>query len=436
MEEDLRKARDELEQRVAERTAELVQANEALRKEIAEHKRAEEERRRLETRMQHAQKLESLGILAGGIAHDFNNLLTAIITNAFLALQNLPPDSRAAMHVRLIQEAAQKSAELTNQMLAYSGRGKFLVRPVDLSEVVSEMGPLLAASVSKKAKLVYRLADNLPAIRVDVTQIRQVIMNLITNASDAIGDGCGTIRVTTDTVEVGSDHASGIHPGDALEPGPYVVLEVTDDGCGMDPKILPQIFEPFFTTKNAGRGLGLAALQGIVRGHRGGIEVHTEPGRGTTFRILFPCTAATDELPIGEPQSDQTWHGSGTLLVVDDEETVRISAKEVLEQFGFTVLCAQDGRQAVEVFREHADDIVAVLLDATMPEMNGVETLRAMRKIRPDVRVIIASGFPDQDTGTLMEEGIGGFIPKPYHPLSLVETFRQVLAPKGQSQPS
>ncbi len=395
---------------------------------ITQRKRAEEDRIRLEAQVQNAQKLESLGVLAGGIAHDFNNLLTGILGHADLALLELSPLSPARDSIRQIETSARRAAELTRQMLAYSGRGKFVIQAVQIHEVVEEMSHLLEISISKKCVLKYHFAENLPAIEADVTQLRQVVMNLIINASEAIGDKSGAIVVSTGAMECDRNYLAGSYLDEDLPEGVYVYLEVADTGSGMTPETLARIFDPFFTTKFTGRGLGLAAVLGIVRGHRGAIKVYSEPGRGTTFKVLFPASsrpAQTGTARVAEPES---WHGQGLILVVDDEETVRTLAKRMLERLGFTVLLASDGQEAVEIFRQHAADIQAVLLDMTMPHMDGEEAFRELRRIRSDVCVVLSSGYNEQDaTNRFAGKGLAGFIQKPYRLEDLALVMRRAL---------
>ncbi len=396
---------------------------------ITERKRAEEDRRKLEAQIQHAQKLESLGVLAGGIAHDFNNLLLVVLGHADLALQDLSRVAPARESVDEIKKAAMRASELTGQLLAYSGKGQFVVTSIDLNEVIQEMGHLLQISISKKVVLRYDLEDSLPAIDADATQIRQILMNLITNASEAVGDKSGVVSITTGMVEATREYLQTVYMSGELAEGYYVFLEVSDTGCGMDEETQSKLFDPFFTTKFAGRGLGLAAVLGIVRGHRGAIKVYSEPGEGTTFKVLLPC-GEQPAPPVGvegvEPA--EAWKGSATVLVVDDEETVRNIAKRMLEKIGFTVLTAADGREAVEVFGEHPDEIATVLLDMTMPHLNGEETFRELRRIRPEVRVILSSGYNEQEaTNRFTGKGLAGFIQKPYEYSKLVAEFRGVL---------
>lgn len=397
-------------------------------RDVTARKRAEEERRQMDAQIRHIQKLESLGVMAGGIAHDFNNLLTAILGQAYLASEDLPAESPARESIELIQETTQRAAQLTAQLLAYSGKGRFVVRPLNLSKLIEEMAHLLRASISKNATLTYHLAEDLPAVEADASQLQQVVMNLIINASDAIGQTRGVITVATGLSEV--DQAEIARNHIAAEPvaGTYVYLEVADTGCGMDEPTRARIFDPFFTTKRTGRGLGLAALLGIVRGHRGAIKVDSEPGQGATFRVLLPLTERPAEGSADASEGRERWRGSGTILVVDDEPPVLTVARMILERAGFTVIAAEDGRRAVEVFREHADRIVAVLLDVTMPEASGEEAFWAMRRIQSDVPILLASGYTEEDvSGRLAVDGAAAFIHKPYHPSWLIGKLREMI---------
>jgi PAS domain S-box-containing protein len=395
---------------------------------VSERRRAEEERRQFEAQMQHAQKLESLGVLAGGIAHDFNNLLTGVLGNASLALLDLPPDSPARVPLRQIETAARRAGELTKQMLAYSGRGRFQVQPVDLSRIIDEMAGLLQTVISKKAALEFDFAPDLPAVMADATQVRQVVMNLITNASEALGDNSGVVTLRTGVMNASRAYLTGTHVPCDLPEGAYVFLEVSDTGAGIDAATMSRIFDPFFSTKFTGRGLGLAAVLGIVRGHQGAIKVESQLGRGTTFKVLFPCTSDAAGDDSGQPTAPERWRGSGTVLVVEDEVTVRQVAQQVLEYAGFRVLLAADGREGIDLFRRHCQEIAAVLLDLTMPHVSGEEAYRELRLIRPDVRVILMSGYTEQEVNTLFAgKGLAGFVQKPFHVADLLGTLRRVL---------
>ncbi len=410
----------------------LVGAIESVR-DTTDRRRAEEERLRLESQMQQVQKLESLGVLAGGIAHDFNNLLMAVLGNAGLALLDLPPAHPARENLSAIETASRRAADLCRQMLAYAGKGRFVVQALDLNAVIREMTHLLDVSISKKVALRYRLADNLPAVEADASQMRQVIMNLITNASEAIGERSGVISITTAAMECDREYLSEMPYAEGLEPGPYVSVEVADTGCGMDEATKARIFDPFFTTKFTGRGLGLAAVLGIVRGHRGAVKVYSEPGQGSTFKVLLPASA--------QPAQEESaragtggWKGSGKALLVDDEETVRVVGQRMLERLGFEVVCAGNGAEALAIFRERPGDFVCVILDLTMPHMDGEETFRELRRVRPDVCVVLSSGYNEQEvTQRFAGKGLAGFIQKPYQIDALAQALRKAL---GGGKPS
>jgi PAS domain S-box-containing protein len=398
-------------------------------RDISERKQAEQKQRELEAQMQQAQKLESLGILAGGIAHDFNNLLTAILGHANLALMDLAPESPARESLREIDKATSRAAELCRQMLAYAGKGRFVVEPINLSRLVEELTRLLHVSISKKVLLRCQLAEGLPAVDADPAQLRQLAMNLVINAADAIGDTDGIITISTGTMQCDEDSLRGGQLSAPPIPGRYVYLEVIDTGCGMDAKTQARIFDPFFTTKFAGRGLGLAAVLGIVRSHQGALKVESELGRGTTFRVLFPASKKDAVLAKSAGDSPQ-WRGKGTILLVDDEEPVRNVTSRMLERRGFTVLRAGDGLEAIELFRAHGAEVVCVLLDLAMPRMDGEETFRELRRIQPDVRVVLASGYSDQEISQRFQNaGLAGFIEKPYRVETLAAKLREVLAP-------
>jgi PAS domain S-box-containing protein len=400
----------------------------AVVRDITERKRAEEEHRRLEEKMWHVQKLQSLGVLAGGIAHDFNNLLAAIQGNTDLALLFLPAAAPARQHVKEIGNAVQRAAELCRQMLAYSGKGRFVVQRHDLAAIVREMASILDVSISKKAVLRYHLAPLLPAIEADATQLRQVVMNLITNASEAIGEASGVISIITGKMECDRAYLEGSTLGHDRPEGEYVYLEVTDTGSGMDAETQQRIFDPFFTTKFTGRGLGLAAVLGIVRGHQGVIRVHSRPGEGSTFTVLFPAASGGAAPAEARPEATAAWRGSGTVLLVEDEEAVRNVAKEMLECLGFQVVAAADGQEALAAYRAHADAIVCVLLDLTMPRMSGEETFRELRRLRPDLRIILSSGYNEQDViQQFAGKGLAGFVQKPYTLGALQEAMRRAL---------
>ncbi len=383
-----------------------------------ERQREEEERIRLENQVQRAQRLESLGILAGGVAHDFNNLLAAILGHAEMALQDLPPDSPVREHLKDVLKGAEQASNLTRQMLAYSGKGNFLPEQVRLNSLIEEMVPLLESSISKKAVLKFDLGPDLPLIEADVAQIRQVVMNLVVNASEALGEGEGVITVGT-----------GVAVNEGLPAGRFVRLEVSDNGGGMTADTRARIFDPFFTTKQIGRGLGLPAVHGIVRSHHGVIRVHSEPGKGASFQVLFPVAADQSSVETANAgTADSEWRGRGTILVADDEEGVRKIVRLMLERLGLAVLTAGDGKEALDIFREHANDIALAILDLTMPRMDGVEALREIRRIRPGAKVILASGYSKEEIKSRSPETeAAGFLPKPFRHDTLVRMVRSLL---------
>ena len=394
---------------------------------VTERKRAEEERRVLEQRIQQTQTLQSLGLLAGGIAHDFNNLLMGVLGNASLALLDLPDDHPARHYLQRIEATAQRAAELTKQLLAYSGKGQFLIAPIDLTKVVEEMNHLLTTVISKRARVQLELESDLPSIEADITQVRQIVMNLITNASDALEGRDGTIVVRTGVMHADTAYLASTYIDERLDEGEYVFLEISDTGHGMDRATIGRIFDPFFTTRFTGRGLGLAAVLGIVRAHRGAIRVHSELGHGTTFRVLFPKMVRQVEKDL-EIAQEHAASGSGTILLVDDESIVRTVARLVLERLGFSVVEAENGMEAVEVYRTHLDRFRLVILDMTMPRMDGEEAYRALRSIEPKVRVLLSSGYDEREMVHRLEPGDApGFLQKPYTPSELTEAVFRML---------
>jgi PAS domain S-box-containing protein len=401
---------------------------------ITEEKRSAEREQQLQTEVQHTQKLESLGVLAGGIAHDFNNILTGILGQADLVLVDLSPVSPVCARVEAIQSAATSAGDLCRQMLAYSGKGRFVVAPLDLSAIVLEMRDMLEAAVSKKTTLRFDLASELPSVSADASQLQQIILNLVLNASEAADDSIGVVGVHTGTIECDAEYIKTTFMDHDLSPGMYVTLEVTDTGCGMDRATMERMFEPFFTSKFTGRGLGLSAVLGIVRGHRGAIKTYSEPGRGTTMKVLLPASSLPSRSLSKSDDTARSWRGAGTVLIVDDEPVVREVAQGMLERAGLKVLTAEDGREALVVFENHVDEIDCVILDLTMPHLDGEETFRELRRIRPDVAVILASGYNQQDvTQRFTGKGLAGFLQKPFRLESLTEMVKGILDPEEES---
>jgi two-component system cell cycle sensor histidine kinase/response regulator CckA len=402
-----------------------------LARDITDRKRAEAEHRLLERHMQETQKLESLGVLAGGIAHDFNNLLAAVLANAELALHMLSrAESPEAIIERVsdVRNAALHASELTNQMLAYSGRGHFDVRPLSLTEIALDMGHLLGASLSKKAAIKYDLLPDLPLVQADIAQMRQVIMNLITNASDALEGRAGTIEVRTGVERVGAT-VDGLYGHTPLAPGTYAFIEVTDDGCGMNDETRARLFEPFYTTKFTGRGLGLSAVQGIVRGHGGGIVLHTTLGKGTTIKVLLPYSnPPLLRAPTLDARVPSAWSGHGIALLVDDDPRVRTVTTLLLRDLGFEVIEAASGRDAIAVFARRAPEVRFVMLDVTMPDLSGDQVLQELRNIRRDVPVLLCSGYSEDEMRTRFEnKDMETFLQKPYTVRVLKERLQHLL---------
>ena len=384
------------------------------------------DRRRAEDALRQAQKLESLGVLSGGIAHDFNNLLTAILGNTEVALDRFHDDPILRGALQRIEATSQRGSDLARQLLAYAGKAHFSIMPLDLNTIILEMGDLLSVSVSKKVALRTDLQAGLLPVDADSAQFQQVVMNLVINASEAIGDAPGTITLRTRSMTYDQAQLSAIFPGQVLHPGPYVRLEVQDDGCGMDAETIGRIFDPFFTTKFTGRGLGLSAMLGIVRGHRAGIRVESAPGAGTTFILLFPASESTVAVP--RPQEEISQPMTGTVLVVDDEGIIRDLARNALENAGFRVLEARDGLEAVERFAEKKDIVDLVLLDMTMPRMGGAEAFRRIRSLSPTVRVLLTSGYTQKESlESLADLPPDGFLQKPFRVRELVNKVRGIL---------
>jgi PAS domain S-box-containing protein len=385
---------------------------------VTARKRAEEARLALEARAWQSQKLESLGVLAGGIAHDFNNLLTSIRTNTALADARLPTDSPARPFVTGIERATQQAAQLTQQMLAYVGCGQALLETVHLDAIVGEMIALLEAVVSKKASFRLELAP--AVVEADTAQMRQVIMNLITNSADSLGEHAGQIVVRTGTREVEREALVSPFIEDTPQAGSFAFLEVEDDGCGMSRATLERMFEPFYSTKFTGRGLGLSAVLGIVRAHRGTIQVESHPEHGSLFRVLLPDTSG-EPVNLRGPASVDRERARGTLLVIDDDNLIRTTVCVMLEDAGFRVLSAEDGLAGLEAFQRHAEVIDTVLLDLTMPRLDGWQCLRRLRAIRADVPVVLMTGYAANASIPADVTPAPAILQKPFEPEDLLE---------------
>lgn len=383
-------------------------------RDVTQVKEAEAKNRRLEERIRVTQKLESLGVMAGGIAHDFNNILMAVLGNTELAGSLVPEGSPVHGHLEAIREAALRASDLAGQMLDYSGRSKPQRTLVNINRIIRETGSMLSASLSRKTRLVYKLSENLPPVFGDSTQLLQVIMNLVTNGSESYDNSPGTVTISTNLRDVTREELSEAVTDDSLPRGEYVELAVEDRGSGMDPETLSRAFDPFFTTKFAGRGLGLPAVLGIVKSHRGAVTVKSSHGEGSRLTVLLPVSRGeTWAEPV--PGAARGMAGSGLVLIADDDEAVRNVSVKMLEKLGYTVLQAVDGREALEIYRSHRGEIVCVLLDLTMPVMDGAEACREILESDPGARIVVTSGFGYDSTLEQVGEGrIAGALHKPY----------------------
>ena len=386
----------------------------SVTRDISELRRAEEERSQLEHQLLQAQKLESLGVLAGGIAHDFNNILTSVLGHAELAVEELPAESPARHSLGEISAAARRAAELCRQMLAYSGHASLALERIDLGALIGEMRPMLRASVAKNAVLEVHREKDVPAIQADPSQIRQVVTNLVLNASEAIGERNGVISVSVGVVRCGAGYLQTTEVAGELREGLYVRMDVSDNGCGMPPDVRRRIFEPFFSTKFSGRGLGLAALLGIVRSQHGGVKVESEPGEGSRFTVLFPAIESADSQAGVPDAASKAWRGAGTVLLADDEQSLRTLGAKMLSRLGFDVVTAGDGREAVEIFRQRRGEIRLVILDLTMPHLDGAQAFAELRKLDADVPIVLASGYGREDVAARLPGEALGVLQKPY----------------------
>ncbi len=387
------------------------------------------QRKSLENQLRQSQQLESIGRLAAGVAHDFNNLLTAILGHATFMQLQLPQNSVLHPCLENIQKASLRAADLCKQMLAYAGQGSFSIEQTDANDLIHDTVDLLKVSISKKASLAIDLHPDALLIKVDIAQIRQVVMNLVLNAAEAIGDRSGHIQVRTRVASPSAADLKEAVLATAEVRSRYVRIEVTDTGCGMDQETIDRIFEPFFSTKFAGRGLGLSAVLGILKAHDGLLRVTSQVGGGTSFQVFIPLMEEPEVAPAKPaPSTPERWRGSGTVLVVDDEEGVRMSTKHLLQELGFDVLLARDGDEAVETFRDRKGDIAAVILDLTMPGLSGEEVFTEIRQLRPDTPVLLSSGYDARNAaGRAAMQGLNGFLQKPFEFAELSNKLRTCL---------
>jgi nitrogen-specific signal transduction histidine kinase len=407
---------------------------------ITDRKRIEEEQKRLEAQNRQLQKSESLGRMAGAIAHHFNNQLYAVMGNLEMAIDDLPRGADISETLAEAQKATRKAAEVSRLMLTYLGQTPSKHEPLDLSDAYRQSLTLLLAAAPKGTILNADFPSSGPIIRANVGQMQQIFTNLVTNAWESITDNMGTIALTIKTVSHEDIPTSNRFPIDwQPQEIDYACLEVSDTGSGIANKDIEKIFDPFFTTKFTGRGLGLPVVMGIVKAHGGGVTVESEQGRGSVFRFFLPVS--TEELPIqddlpaisevlltGKAEKLSKIEGGGTVLLIEDEDPVRNMTKKMLTRLGYTVLEAKDGAEAVVIFQKHQDKICFVLSDLTMPRMDGWETLGALRKISPDITVILSSGYDEAQVMAEEHTEIpNAFLGKPYQLKGLRETIKRVL---------
>lgn len=398
---------------------------------VTERVAAERERERLQAQMLHTQKLESLGVLAGGIAHDFNNLLVGIMGNADLLLADLPADAPVRPFAQDILLTAHRAADLCRQLLAYSGRGQLSFGPVDLEALVHEMSQILDVSISKRAALELRPAPSPVVVDGDATQLRQVLLNLIMNSAEAMSSQRGHITVHVGWRAIDRSFLDACLMGETVEPGTYAVLEVSDDGSGMDAETRERLFDPFFSTKFAGRGLGLAAVLGIVRSHHGALHLQSEPGVGTTIEILFPRSRAAALAPDPVPGA-APFRGEGTALVIDDEPSVRSMARRMLERLGYSVREAQGGHEGLELVRAQPLAFSLVVLDMTMPKLGGAEILPELRRMAPELPVLLTSGYSEAGAAqSVASAPRTRFLEKPFSFERFTNALQQLFAPRA-----
>ncbi len=397
--------------------------------EVALYKhKADQDRDTLEKRMQRAHKYESLRVMASGVAHQFNNNLHAVLGNLSFALEDLPRESPARHGLMEAEKAAWKAAELSKQMLAFSGHGFIKPAELDLTTFIGQMKHLLKALLPSSLVLELDLADSLPYVMADPGQLKQIVISLIINAIEAFDGKSGIITVRTSLKECDKEYLTPLRFGEFLKEGLYVFLEVIDTGCGMSSDTIRKVFDPFFSTKFTGRGLGLPSCLGLVQSHNGAIRISSELENGTSVRVLLPALEVDLADPIRKPGEAPVWQGKGTILLVDDEEVVRTITRTMLERVGFKVLTAKNGVKAVDVLSSHSEEVVCVLLDHTMPGMNGEETYRALCKESPEVKVILCSGYSEEEATREFQNGdLAAVLQKPYGFASLIARIRKVL---------
>jgi two-component system CheB/CheR fusion protein len=395
------------------------------------------ERRQLEEAVRQTQRLESVGVLAAGVAHDFNNVLTAILGNVAMVRRRLETQQGGTELQEMLvsaERAGNRAAHLVKQLLNYAGKGRREIQPVDISQVARDALSIVQASVSRKINLRSDIPQQSRMIQADVGQVQQLLLNLVLNGAEAIGDKEGEVFIRVRVRDVPEAELNRMYPGFTLQARQYTEIIVSDTGSGMDEKTLQQIFDPFFTTKFLGRGLGLAAALGIVRAHGGGISVQSTPGKGSTFSVLLPAEQERPEAPMTVADSlTESARGEGLVLVIDDEVGIRSLLQHALEELGYTVLTAEHGAQGVELFERSLDEIILVLIDLVMPVLDGAETAARIRELDPEVPILITSGIADDDALRRFKDvRISGFVPKPFAPEQLAQAIAVARQGLGQ----
>ncbi len=396
-------------------------------RDISERRREEIRQQRIKERIERAQRLESLGVLAGGIAHDFNNILSSMLGNTELLRLDLGElDSEADECLRNIETGCNHAADLCRQMLAYAGKGRYVVQSVNLTRLVQEMEKLIRVSVPRSVNVVCDLSEDIPEIQADVAQMEQVVLNLLTNAAEAIGEAKGEIRLTTGVQQLEEADLREFEHDAGMKPGRFVFLEVEDNGCGIRPEDMAHLFEPFFTTKFTGRGLGMSAILGILNAHGGGIRIDSQVGEGTRIRVVLPVAdvGEAEARPEQNRGAPADWQGRGRVLIVDDEQSIRCMACKMLSRMGFDAQVADGGEQALAYLKDQGRSVSLVLLDLTMPGMSGLEVLKAIRRDWPGIRVILSTGYGEK----VLEDRFAdcrpdGFVPKPFRYQQLLDTI-------------
>jgi len=391
---------------------------------ITDQKKAEEEKLVFEQHIQQTQKLESLGVLAGGIAHDFNNILAIIIGNCSLAAMN---HESACDYIPVIEKAAERAAGLCRQMLAYAGKTTSVPSLIVMWMLVDDVVTMLKASIRQNVVIRTTFAPDIPTIFGDASQIRQIVMNLIINAAEAIGEAHGEVCVSLTHSEITAGQSDKDHLGEVIPSGKYLCLEVADNGCGMNDETKRRIFEPFYTTKFTGRGLGMSAVLGIIKAHKGALQLFSQQGQGSTFKVFFPVQISNTEEKWSLQSIQEHWKGSGTILLAEDEEQICLIAATMLKELGFTVIEASNGLEALEMYRKNAAVISLVVADMGMPVMDGYELFNALKKLDATLPIIVSSGFGDSVvTSRIPGEQIAGLVSKPYNFNELRDVLRRV----------